>query len=186
MRKVAPDDGLIARMQGLLDKAALSRADRILLEFALGKCFDDIGEYDEAFERYRSANELKKRVEPFNAGDFSRKIDRVIETFTRRLVEEKAAFGTGSELPVFVVGMPRSGTTPVEQILARHPRVVGAGELRLIGLMGENLPGLLQASIPYPECARLLDAATALRLAQGYLDHVEALAAGTRASTRNL
>ena len=178
MRKTEPGDELIARMQELLDTAALSRADRILLDFALGKCFDDTGEYDEAFEHYRSANELKKLVEPFNAGDFTRKIDRVIETFTRRLVEEKAALGTSSELPVFVVGMPRSGTTLVEQILASHPRVVGAGELRLIGRMGENLPGLLQASVPYPECARLLDAATVLRLAQGYLDHVEALAGG--------
>ncbi len=134
-RKMTPGDTQwLEGAEALLAKP-LPPGHDISLRYALGKYFDDVGRYDEAFAHYRQANELTKRqVPPYDGAKLSRRVDEIIRTFDAAFVD--AAFvgrsreqASASELPVFIVGMPRSGTSLTEQILASHPSVFGAGEV---------------------------------------------------------
>jgi tetratricopeptide (TPR) repeat protein len=112
--------------------AAQSLAPRreIPLRYALGKYFDDVGDYSEAFSNYQRANELAKVGRPkHDRALFHHGMDRIIQTFDGEWLSRAAAVANPSHRPVFIVGMPRSGTTLTEQILSSHAAVFGAGEL---------------------------------------------------------
>jgi len=107
-----------------------SPADEADLRFAIGKYYDDVADYARAFKSYQRANELlKARAQPFDERVYSRFIDDLTRVYTPAVLTDARASGSSSTRPVFVVGMPRSGTSLVEQILASHPGVGGAGEL---------------------------------------------------------
>ncbi len=100
------------------------------LRFAIGKYFDDVAEYDRAFEQYRQANELTRRYGvKYDGAKLTARIDRIISDFDAALFAASRERAPASEVPVFIVGMPRSGTSLAEQILASHPAVFGAGEV---------------------------------------------------------
>jgi tetratricopeptide (TPR) repeat protein len=113
----------------LAQEPPLSHA--IGLRYALGKYFDDLGRHDDAFRHYRMANELtKRRGAVYDGEKLARRIDKLIATFDARFMGTPSrASASQSERPVFVLGMPRSGTSLAEQILASHPAVFGAGEI---------------------------------------------------------
>lgn len=118
--------------------------EQIQLNFALAKVLDDIGQYDRAWEHYDRANRLKTRhsesvrPKPGRAGEreptvpLQRIVDASVEMFTPEFFSSQEEIGNPSVTPVFIVGMPRSGTTLTEQILSSHPDVMGAGELKEI------------------------------------------------------
>jgi tetratricopeptide (TPR) repeat protein len=111
----------------------------INLHHALGKYFDDVELYDEAFGHHRQAHELGKRYgSRYDSRKLTRRIDRVISLFDASFLNAAASRGSSSTLPVFVVGMPRSGTTLAEQILASHPSVFGAGEMAFWEMMSQG------------------------------------------------
>ena len=126
-------DDLIARaVRRSADTAAPVR-DRIAASFALGGAYDRAKEYDRAFDAYALANRLVRQIRP--AGDAEETltnlreiVDWSLKTFDEETFFDAMAFGNMSNVPVFIVGMPRSGTTLVEQIAASHPSVVGLGE----------------------------------------------------------
>jgi len=122
----------ISRIEGLLGASDISVPDKINLHFALGKMFDDCSRYDSAFEHFSEANRHKRARVRFDAQHYQRWSARFREIFTPAYFEANAGVGDPSERPVFIVGMPRSGTTLVEQILASHPQVYGADELTTI------------------------------------------------------
>ena len=102
----------------------------ITLRYALGKYFDDVRQYDDAFGHYRQANELTKRYGvKYERQRLTRRIDQIIASFDAARMREGVPDASASETPVFIVGMPRSGTSLAEQILASHPAVYGAGEV---------------------------------------------------------
>jgi len=97
------------------------------LHHAAGKVLNDVRRYKEAIDHFKQGNQAGGQT--FDIGSYRRWVDALIETFTPELVASMAAYGSPSEVPVFIVGMPRSGTTLTEQICASHPDVHGAGEL---------------------------------------------------------
>jgi tetratricopeptide (TPR) repeat protein len=123
----------IDQLSAVMERPDSTIDDRISAGFALARLLDEAGRFDEAFSTCATANTLMRRKWPangdrFDAAAFTRTIDAMINQ-TAELDADPAAGGSVSELPVFVVGMPRSGTTLVEQICASHSRVFGAGEL---------------------------------------------------------
>jgi tetratricopeptide (TPR) repeat protein len=110
------------------------------LRYALGKYFDDVGDHEQAFMNFRRANELTKRRIPEHAlQQFTHRIDLMIGSQTRDWLRRVCVDSNTFERPVFIVGMPRSGTTLTEQILAAHPEVFGAGELPFWSEAASNL-----------------------------------------------
>jgi tetratricopeptide (TPR) repeat protein len=129
-RMTREDSGWLQGVEALLAKP-LPLGQQVSLHYALGKYCDDIGEYDRAFDSYRQANELSKRFGTgYDRGKLTRRIDAIVATFGAGFVQQAHAGASDSQLPIFIVGMPRSGTSLTEQILASHPDVFGAGEVR--------------------------------------------------------
>ncbi|MEP3346422.1 MAG: sulfotransferase [Litoreibacter sp.] len=126
----APGDPHVAQMEALLAQGAASGTDGQALQFALGKAYDDMGKYDQAFAQFSAANKALDAASPYNYASDQHLFHQLKTNFTGTLpvVSEPA----GAHQPVFIVGMPRSGTSLTEQILASHSRVYGAGELELM------------------------------------------------------
>jgi hypothetical protein len=99
------------------------------LHFALGKAHADIGRHDSAFRHLEAANMIKRGQTGYDEAATLGQFERIAEAFTPEVMRRLAGCGDPSSLPVFIVGMPRSGTTLVEQVLASHPEVFGAGEI---------------------------------------------------------
>ncbi len=125
---------LIERMSRLLLLPQLPESDSGLLRYALGKAYDDLGEYDSAIAHFEMANEIALRSRtasgrPYDPAFASARVDMLIERFGVEEFEKPLPEASISERPVFIVGMIRSGTTLVEQILSGHPEIATAGEL---------------------------------------------------------
>ncbi len=140
------------------------------LVFALANLYEKQGDLDIAFENYRKGNELKGLS--FDETSYSNMFNSLIKTYTADIFEKFKNENKSSINPIFIVGMPRSGTSLAEQIIASHPEVYGAGELPIINRMVNQLPNTLQASAPYPECLTILDSTTLLKLAAEYLSEL--------------
>jgi tetratricopeptide (TPR) repeat protein len=167
----------LRHMQDLLDAAGQSAQDASLLCFTLAAHWERTGCHDQAWVCYRRANELKQQVyrqanQAFQPEKHWALVDQLIAVFTPQFLERALTLGIDSEVPVFVVGMPRSGTTLVEQILASHPQVHGAGERKEIDRLTAALHEHLEADEAYPACMPRLDAGTARSLAYGYLQRL--------------
>jgi len=149
IRKVRPDDGQAQALERILEGAdALSETKRVSLHYALGKCFDDTQDYDRAFGHFLQGARIKRGQLAYDPAEDDRLTQDIIETFDAELLQRLSGAGDASAAPVFVLGMPRSGTTLTEQILASHPQVHGAGELT-------DLAEVVQAAQqPYPSLMR--------------------------------
>jgi len=141
VKKATRDDANLEALEQAAESiGTMPRARATSLHFALGKCYDDIGEYDRAFEHFEAGGRLKRSTLTYDADAFDQLIDSLIAFFDRAALDQLRGGGDPSDVPVFVLGMARSGTTLTEQIIASHPAVHGAGELPdLIDLA--NRPG---------------------------------------------
>ena len=141
LRSVAGDPHLatLERLAG--ESASLSVDDRIELHFALAKAYEDAGWYEKAFRQWLDGNALRRRQLSYDESATLGALDHAQSLFTAELFRGSQFTGYPSSLPVFIVGMPRSGSTLVEQILASHPQVFGGGELRYFErIVGELRP----------------------------------------------
>jgi tetratricopeptide (TPR) repeat protein len=165
-----PED--LKRMEEMVNDSRLNQDQHCSMHFSLGKVYDDLGDYDKAFYHFQKGNELDTRDKPFDPRQHNLAVDRMIVTFNKEFFPGRKGFGSESTLPVFILGMPRSGTTLVEQTLASHPEVYGAGELSNIGQIISVLPQVQGKLAGYPECATLMDAITACQLAEEYVSYL--------------
>jgi tetratricopeptide (TPR) repeat protein len=173
LKCLEPGDSLIAQMEALLVRDGLSVADRTTLHFGLGKAYLDLGDSAEAFHHYDEGNRLKRATFAYDAGGTEAWMARIAEVFSPALMSTKTHMGARSDLPIFVVGMPRSGTTLVEQILASHPMVHGAGELR-------RLQVLIDEGLDFPNGVPSLPPERFNGMGEAYVAHVTPMAAGKR------
>ncbi len=165
-----PED--LKRMEKMVNDPRLTTEQHCSMHFSLGKVYDDMGDYEKAFHHFQKGNELDTRDKPFDPRQHKFAIDRMIATFNQEFFPGRKGFGSESTLPVFVLGMPRSGTTLVEQTLASHPNIFGAGELNNIGQLISALPQIQGKLAGYPECATLIDAITSCQLGEEYITYL--------------
>jgi tetratricopeptide (TPR) repeat protein len=155
LRKMRADDDAWLNGARRIVERSLPPGPEARLRFAIGKCLDDVQDYPGAFENYRRANELVKTYRPnHDMRALTRTVDLIIRSFGLSWASGSRGDGIRSTRPIFIVGMPRSGTTLAEQILAAHPAVCGANELGYWGVVssaylaamsaGENLCGRIQ------------------------------------------
>ena len=161
-KKCTADDlPIAARVEALLAKSDASEKQQCALHYALGKIYDDLKQYDQAFLHYHRANQIDSVNFPFDRAQHSAMIDGLIQTFTPEFFERYRSFGSSSDVPMLVMGMMRSGTTLVEQIISSHPRVYGAGELSVC----EQAAALLKPDVPQALTQEKLRS-----LAEGYVN----------------
>ena len=158
----------IEHIQALLAKPGISQQDRECLYFSLGKCYDDCGLYDEAFEYYRQANQIRNATVEYDSDEVTRFVSRVIDVFSKDFLAQPFAFLPDSRSPLFIVGMPRSGTTLMASILSNHRSIGTAGELPTINEITLGLPGLVDGGIPYPQAVKQITPVIATRLIRDY------------------
>jgi Flp pilus assembly protein TadD len=176
-------DADVAYLQALLQREHLLPRDRVNLHFALGRVHDRVKEFDEAFHHCEQGNACKARLlelrgTAYQEDAHARLMDRTIAAFGPAYFERSRSFGVPAEEPIFIVGMPRSGISLVEQILASHPAVHGAGELRLLKQFTDNLASELGGASAYPDCRAGLDAETSRRLGEAYVEKLRRLGRG--------
>jgi Tfp pilus assembly protein PilF len=165
------------RLEDLAGSSQVSPEDASAFHFTLASALDRDGAFDRAFIHYHRGNELKREVyrqtgQAFDASRHRQLVDAIQTVFTPAYFQRVQAMGSDSEIPLFVVGMVRSGTTLVEQILATHPQIHGAGELRTIEQIAATLGMEMGDSQPYPFCASRLAVANVRLLADRYLNEL--------------
>jgi len=153
--------------------------EKIRLHFALGKVNDDCGLYDEAFKHYKIGNTLKRELIDYNYDAHESNISRLIEFFDHFPFEKFMKYGSNSHKPVFIIGMPRSGTSLLEQIITSHTDVFGAGELDFFTLRASNLAQQLNSSSSYPDCLADLKADTIAKISDEYMSVINRISKNT-------
>jgi tetratricopeptide (TPR) repeat protein len=158
----------VKKILDLLKKPGLPAENKEHLYFTLGKIYDDSGQYNEAFECFRQANEIRNSFVSYQAGDVARFTDSVIEVFNRDFLAQRFAFASQSKLPLFIVGMPRSGTTLLASMLSNHHAIATVGELPDMADYALRLGDMLKQNVAYPQAARHLTSAVASHIIAAY------------------
>jgi tetratricopeptide (TPR) repeat protein len=175
-RFVMGDSRLASLEQWAQESAALPPGERIEMHFALAKAYEDLGRHEEAFRHWLDGNALKRRQIAYDEAATLEALDRTREIFTSELFETRQNVGQRSSVPVFIVGMMRSGTTLVEQILASHPQVFGAGELTCLTRAMKGIQTTFGGSASFPELVPGMTDADFRGLGTRYLAEIERLA----------
>jgi tetratricopeptide (TPR) repeat protein len=162
----------IAAMRRALEAPGLGEEDRFHLDFALGKALEDRREWAPAFAHYAEGNRLRRTMIDFDLGAIAGHVRRCEALFTPAFFAARAGQGCPAPDPIFVLGMPRAGSTLIEQILASHPAAEGTMELPDIPAMAKRLGGrkLKSDETAYPDCLAGLGADELRALGEEYLD----------------
>jgi len=165
------DDSLLQRMEAALSTPGLEAAHRLRLHLAIGKAADDLGDYALAMKHFDAADAVRRAAASFDSAAFSNEIDRIISRCTPELMARAPQLGSGDATPVLILGMPRSGTTLVEQIVSSHPDVGAGDELHFwnergaewhrLGAAGSEKPFLAKAGADYLGLLRTISAKAA-------------------------
>jgi len=174
LRRMTPDDAAWLQRAEEIVARGLEPLDECTLRFAMGKYCDDVGNFARAFRNYERANTLQRmRVPPYDAAERSRCVAQLVKIYTPDVLRQGAPSGSDSQRPLFVVGMPRSGTSLVTQIIGSHPSAHPAGELDFWLTAFRKHENVLHTSVP--------DGALRRKLAVEYL---QVLTAQSRSAVR--
>ena len=173
-----PGDPDLAALEALAARDDLGTEPAAMIHFALYKALEDCKDYPRAFEHLRKGNELKRRLIEYDEPLAARFFKRLSAVFDRSLLDRFQGEGDPSSVPIFVVGMPRSGSSLIEQILASHPQVHGAGELWDLDAAVRIVLTASGQQVAYPECVPDLGGAVLRRMGQTYLSRLPAVAEG--------
>ncbi|HEY1709948.1 MAG TPA: sulfotransferase [Rhizomicrobium sp.] len=162
----------IAQMEVQLARGDLEDEDRFHLDFALGKALEDAGAFAQSFAHYEKANALRRKTVDYSAAENTAHVARSIALFTPEFFASRKGSGSDAPDPIFVVGLPRAGSTLVEQILSSHSAVEGTMELPDILSLARRLSRRKRPAEPslYPEALRDLDPPALKALGEEYLE----------------
>lgn len=178
---------LVAEMKAALEGTGDTKLTRYIpLHYAYAKALDDLGQPEQAIDHYITGAKLKRAELKFDEARSTEFFDEIQKIFTKDFIAKAPFKGVSDERPTFIIGMPRSGSTLVEQILSSHPDVYGAGEVkflsRSLGLLRDRFPGLPV----YPGMASKLDATHYETVANHYLEQISAQAGDEKRITDKL
>jgi tetratricopeptide (TPR) repeat protein len=171
-------DEEIDAMQRLLASDKRDRSNEAQLHFALGRAFEQRQDYEQAFVHYAEGNALRRRDAPFDMDGFEHRSARIRAFFDERFFATRRGSGDPSSAPIFIVGLPRSGSTLLEQILASHSQVEGTMELPNILNMVGQFDDLSSGRDGYPETVARASTAQLAGLGRRYLEETAALRTG--------
>ena len=170
-KKFTESDPDLKAMLSILKQVALPSDQKMHLNFALGKAFDDVKQFDRAFSFYRKGNQQYREQINFDAGSVEHYFGLIKHAFTDEESQRLCSFGSVNRKPIFILGMPRSGTTLLEQVLCAHPEIGTAGELRDLARIARKFS--MTASQPWPACINELEQQDISQMASGYLESLE-------------
>jgi tetratricopeptide (TPR) repeat protein len=165
-------DAEVEIMREQLARSDMKGENRAHFHFALGKALEDEAKFEDSFRNFQKGNDIIREMNPYDANQTSDLVRRSKVLFTREFFAEREGLGSESPDPIFVVGLPRSGSTLVEQILASHSAIEGTTELRAMPYLAGRLGGKLKPSdvaVNYPEVVAGLDAPNLRGLGEEYL-----------------
>ncbi len=168
-RKLGRPHKAIPVIQRMLNRSR-PIAVKVLLLHALGELLEASGDHARAFSAHKKAND--SRTSPFEPEDHAVNVNQLIEVFNKEALDNLPKAANLSRIPMLIVGMPRSGTTLVEQILASHPQIVGAGEFEELRMLAEALPRIIGTDTPYPQCVNELSSSVATSLSNWYTERL--------------
>jgi len=170
LKKFTQGDPDLAAIEALAAKSVgLTKTDRIQLDFALGKAYDDLKDYKRSFTHLLAGNAAKRATINYDEMATFALFDRIEAIFTHERVAQMSGHGNASCLPIFILGMPRSGTTLIEQIIASHPMVHGAGEVPLFQDIVSSMRGSDSRTVFYPELVPTLSAEAVREIGSRYI-----------------
>ncbi len=171
MTRFKEGDAEIPAMERLLDQVEeMGERDRSNLFFALGKAADNLGDYDKAFEYYAEGNRIKRNSVQFDVAEDEVNTDRIIRSLGAELLAPDELSDDESELSVFVLGMPRSGTTLVEQVLDSHPEVAGSGEINDLSRIVNQIDPYMPPGAQLPEAVSAIERSVWRELGSRYIE----------------
>lgn len=172
LKTIRFDDEDIAAMESALHAPELTREERFHLHFALGKAMEDRKDAESSFRHYAEGNRLRRRLLDYDHAVMHDHVERSINFFTPELFLARDGQGCLSHDPIFIIGMPRAGSTLVEQILSSHPGVEGTAELPDIPAIARRLDGRKRKGEEslYPECLTGFASAELAALGEEFLD----------------
>jgi len=163
--RIKPSDKHFEKLVKLLEKRSLPQDIRAVAHFAAGAVYRHAGDTDMAFSHYRRANDFKDVI--YSQPAWSNYIDQYCAAFDTDFFARSKGAGSDSALPVFIVGMPRSGSTLIEQIISSHPQAAGGGERDTLHLLAHEM---MPEEKPYPAGIRDVTETALSELAAAYLD----------------
>lgn len=173
LRSYEPDEQSVRDAEAMIASNRTAQPDQVRLHGGLGKHYERRKDFDQAFEHFSAANALNAaQSAPFDISRVRTYFDRIINTFTSAYFQSARRLGNSTAQPIFIVGLPRSGTTLTEQILGSHPAVLTTGELPAISRIVRNMWP------PYPEPIATAEATTLDGWVDEYLRELHAVAAG--------
>ena len=170
LEKFTPDNPLFVAMNQMIERAKNPEHERFMaMHFALGKAYDDMGEYEKALHHFGIGTRLKRATLKYDEAEVFRFFDEIRETFSEDYFKNRPYEGNPTTLPIFIIGMPRSGSTLTEQIIQSHPDVYGAGEIKTlsgcIGTVRMKYPSLPK----FPAMARVMRPTQFAAIGERYL-----------------
>lgn len=165
------DPGEVQAMRTQLERTDLAGEDRLHFHFALGKSLEDSSEFADSFEHYAKGNSLRRAAVPYDPAEISAHVQRSKALFSKEFFAERAGWGAPAPDPIFIVGLPRAGSTLLEQILSSHPDVEGTQELPDILAIARTLGGTRTRTTPskYPEILATQSAEQLRTLGEQYI-----------------
>lgn len=148
--------GEVQAMQGQLERPDLSESERIHFHFALGKAFEDAGKFDAAWRHFDAGNGRKRPLVQHDPVALEARHEGILDVFDKRFLASHRGHGHPAPDPIFIVGLPRSGSTLVEQILASHSQVEGTAELPILGRIATSVGRYRAGDDQFPQAARAL------------------------------
>jgi tetratricopeptide (TPR) repeat protein len=163
------DDATVAEMEMRAGASGANEQSVVNFQFALGKAYEDRGDYERAWDHYRRGNETQRAQVKYDPVQTAVMNDRILAAFDSTLIEKLRGAGDPDPSPIFILGLPRSGSTLLEQILATHTDVEGTSELPYVGRLATSLNLNRPDGVNYPEAMRELAPSNLAALGRDYL-----------------